>query len=91
MGSKNPEDYGIYLADVMASVDGTVISFRDTEDDIPPDAEQFKNAKGNSGTASEPHLHIQHQKNNPLNTKIPICAQGLPIIFEGVEDSSIEL
>lgn len=37
---------------------------------------------GNSGTTSEPHLHIQHQKNNPLHTKIPICARGLPIWFE---------
>lgn len=36
---------------------------------------------GNSGTTSEPHLHIQHQRNNPLNMRIPICAEGLPIQF----------
>ena len=37
---------------------------------------------GNSGTTSEPHLHIQHQKENPLEISIPVCAQGLPIEFE---------
>ena len=36
---------------------------------------------GNSGTTSEPHLHIQHQKNNPMNMKIPICSEGLPMKF----------
>lgn len=35
----------------------------------------------NFGTASEPHLHIQHQKNNPIDMKIPICSEGLPIKF----------
>ncbi|MDO5111187.1 MAG: M23 family metallopeptidase [Clostridia bacterium] len=37
---------------------------------------------GNSGTTSEPHLHIQHQRDNPLETAFPICAEGLPILFE---------
>ncbi len=37
---------------------------------------------GNSGTTSEPHLHIQHQLDNPLEVKFPLCAVGLPIIFE---------
>lgn len=37
---------------------------------------------GNSGTTSEPHLHIQHQKENPLKMAVPICAQGLPIVFD---------
>ncbi len=37
---------------------------------------------GNSGTTSEPHLHIQHQKNNPKDIAFPTCAKGLPIIFE---------
>lgn len=36
---------------------------------------------GNSGTTSEPHLHMQHQKNDPRHTKLPVCAQGLPIIL----------
>lgn len=36
---------------------------------------------GNSGTTSEPHLHIQHQRNNPVEIMFPICAEGLPIIF----------
>jgi hypothetical protein len=37
---------------------------------------------GNSGTTSEPHLHIQHQQDNPLELKFPSCAVGLPIFFE---------
>lgn len=37
---------------------------------------------GNSGTTSEPHLHIQHQRNNPDEVIFPSCAEGLPIIFE---------
>jgi hypothetical protein len=37
---------------------------------------------GNSGTTSEPHLHIQHQRENPLSQKIVICAEGLPIKFK---------
>ncbi|GMQ62294.1 M23 family metallopeptidase [Vallitalea maricola] len=37
---------------------------------------------GNSGTTSEPHLHIQHQRNNPLNTAIPTLSEGLPIDFK---------
>jgi hypothetical protein len=36
---------------------------------------------GNSGTTSEPHLHLQHQRQNPCKTKIPICAEGLPILL----------
>ncbi|MCI2046290.1 MAG: peptidoglycan DD-metalloendopeptidase family protein [Faecalibacterium sp.] len=36
---------------------------------------------GNSGTTSEPHLHVQHQRNNPLDMTFPSCAEGLPIIF----------
>ena len=36
---------------------------------------------GNSGTTSEPHLHMQHQKDNPMNMSIPICAEGLPMQF----------
>ena len=37
---------------------------------------------GNSGTTSEPHLHIQHQKNNPCNSVIKIADEGLPITFK---------
>lgn len=36
---------------------------------------------GNSGTTSEPHLHIQHQKNNPMNMKFIVCSEGLPMNF----------
>lgn len=37
---------------------------------------------GNSGTTSEPHLHMQHQKQNPLTQKLSIVAEGLPIVIE---------
>lgn len=37
---------------------------------------------GNSGTTSEPHLHIQLQRENPVEMKFPVCAEGLPIRFE---------
>lgn len=36
---------------------------------------------GNSGTTSEPHLHFQHQKENPLDVVHTTCAEGLPIKF----------
>jgi hypothetical protein len=34
---------------------------------------------GNSGTTSEPHLHLQHQKQDPRSVKFTICAEGLPM------------
>ena len=37
---------------------------------------------GNSGTTSEPHLHFQHQKNNPCKSVIMIADEGLPITFK---------
>ena len=37
---------------------------------------------GNSGTTSEPHLHMQHQRNNPLKVIFPTCVEGLPICFD---------
>ena len=37
---------------------------------------------GNSGTTSEPHLHIQYQKNDPRSAIFAPCSEGLPIIFK---------
>ena len=37
---------------------------------------------GNSGTTSEPHLHLQYQRENPMKQKFTTCAQGLPIVIE---------
>lgn len=34
---------------------------------------------GNSGTSSEPHLHMQHQRDNPLNILFAPAAEGLPM------------
>lgn len=45
------------------------------------DQNQLIGKVGNSGTTSEPHLHIQHQRNNPIDMLFPSCAEGLPIIF----------
>lgn len=36
---------------------------------------------GNSGTTSEPHLHIHHQRQDPTKTIHPILAEGLPLLF----------
>ena len=36
---------------------------------------------GNSGMSSEPHLHIHHQRQNPLHTLSPLIAEGLPLYF----------
>ena len=36
---------------------------------------------GNSGSTSEPHLHIHHQKQDPTTTIHPILAEGLPLYF----------
>ena len=122
-GTEELSDYGIYLADVYAPVSGTIIGMEDSEEDIPPNTEEFlsslgnyvfieiestgtylilahleKNSievrvgdcvsqgdfigkVGNSGTTSEPHLHMQHQKDNPLEVAIPICTEGLPMKF----------
>ncbi|HAB60423.1 MAG TPA: peptidase M24 [Lachnospiraceae bacterium] len=118
------ENYGIYMADVIAPVSGTVIGMENTEEDIMPNTEEFKSSLGNyiflkieqtgtylilahlekgsipvsiddyvevgqyigkvgnSGTTSEPHLHIQHQRNNPLTMIFPTCSEGLPIEFQ---------
>lgn len=40
---------------------------------------------GNSGTTSEPHLHIHHQRQNPRKTIFPIFAEGLPIYFKDID------
>ena len=36
---------------------------------------------GNSGSTSEPHLHIHHQRQDPTTTIFPIFAEGLPLFF----------
>lgn len=36
---------------------------------------------GNSGSTSEPHLHIHHQRQDPTKTVYPIFAEGLPLYF----------
>lgn len=40
---------------------------------------------GNSGSTSEPHLHIHHQRQDPTKTLHPILAEGLPLYFEGID------
>lgn len=37
---------------------------------------------GNSGTSSEPHLHVHHQRQNPTRTLYPLFAEGLPLYFQ---------
>ena len=40
---------------------------------------------GNSGSTSEPHLHIHHQRQDPTRTLYPILAEGLPLYFEDID------
>lgn len=40
---------------------------------------------GNSGSTSEPHLHIHHQRQDPTKVPYPILAEGLPLYFEGIK------
>lgn len=41
---------------------------------------------GNSGSTSEPHLHIHHQRQDPTKTINPIFAEGLPLYFKDIDD-----
>ncbi len=96
-GSKELGDYGIYLNEVVAPIEGVIYSEKtdsyvllvhleknsvevNVGDLVYPN--QVIAKVGNSGTTSEPHLHIQHQKNNPIDSKIVICSEALPIYFE---------
>ncbi|MDN4069076.1 M23 family metallopeptidase [Paenibacillus vini] len=40
---------------------------------------------GNSGSTSEPHLQIHHQRQNPVLTPHPVLAEGLPLYFKGTD------
>lgn len=44
---------------------------------------------GNSGSTSEPHLHIQHQRQDPSKTLYPIFAEGLPLYFRNIDGNSM--
>lgn len=44
---------------------------------------------GNSGSTSEPHLHIHHQRQNPTKTIYPVVAEGLPLYFRDLNVSSM--
>nr|WP_253197892.1 M23 family metallopeptidase [Clostridium gasigenes] len=45
----------------------------------------FVGKVGNSGSTSEPHLHIHHQRQDPTKTIHPIFAEGLPLYFKNIE------
>ncbi|MFF2015826.1 M23 family metallopeptidase [Paenibacillus sp. NPDC058177] len=40
---------------------------------------------GNSGSTSEPHLHIHHQRQDPTKALMPIFAEGLPLYFRDID------
>lgn len=44
---------------------------------------------GNSGSTSEPHLHIHHQRQDPTKVIYPILAEGLPLFFEGINGDKV--
>ncbi|WP_231595843.1 M23 family metallopeptidase [Bacillus sp. LK2] len=39
---------------------------------------------GNSGSSSEPHLHIHHQRQDPTKVIHPVLAEGLPLFFKDI-------
>ncbi|WP_235439847.1 M23 family metallopeptidase [Paenibacillus sp. DMB20] len=39
---------------------------------------------GNSGSTSEPHLHIHHQRQDPTKVIHPVLAEGLPLFFKDI-------
>lgn len=46
---------------------------------------------GNSGTSSEPHLHIHHQKQGPDEIIHPIVAEGLPLYFKDINGGEMPI
>jgi hypothetical protein len=46
---------------------------------------------GNSGSTSEPHLHIHHQRQDPTKTIYPIFAEGLPLYFKDIDGEPMPL
>lgn len=44
---------------------------------------------GNSGSTSEPHLHIHHQRQDPTKTIHPIFAEGLPLYFKDIDGETM--
>jgi hypothetical protein len=44
---------------------------------------------GNSGTTSEPHLHIHHQRQDPTKLISPIFAEGLPLYFKDIDGNAM--
>ncbi|MGE6257011.1 peptidoglycan DD-metalloendopeptidase family protein [Heyndrickxia sporothermodurans] len=45
---------------------------------------------GNSGSTSEPHLHIHHQRQNPATTSMYL-SEGLPLYFHNINGSSMPI
>ncbi|RLL43963.1 M23 family metallopeptidase [Oceanobacillus piezotolerans] len=44
---------------------------------------------GNSGSTSEPHLHIHHQRQDPTKMLYPTLAEGLPLFFEEINGEAM--
>lgn len=122
--STNLNDYGIFGADVVSPVNGTIFSVKSDEPETEINGDKYTSVLGNymfikidgsntymilshlkqnsikvvkgehvtegmllgqvgnSGASQKPHLHIQHQRNNPLDILISTCAEGLPIKFK---------
>lgn len=45
---------------------------------------------GNSGSTSEPHLHIHHQRQNPVKTSMYL-SEGLPLFFQNINGDSMPI
>lgn len=73
IASKELTKYGIYNADVVAPVSGTIIGLENSEEDILPNTEEFKSQLGNYV-----FIKIDHTGTYMI---FPTCSEGLPIKF----------
>lgn len=93
--STNTEDYGIYGAEVLAPISGTVVGVYDEEEDLEPGSQEFQSTLGNyiflriedTGT----YLVLAHLKNRSIIVKEgQYVKEGTPIAKAGNSGASSE-
>lgn len=76
------EETGTYIVLVHLKQDSVVVSAGDVVE--PGDVIGHV---GNSGSTSEPHLHIHHQREDPTKMLSTLLAEGLPLYFDTLPDN----
>ncbi|NPC94707.1 M23 family metallopeptidase [Bacillus sp. WMMC1349] len=89
------DDYGIYGAEIVAPISGTIVGAYDREKDIAPGADQFKSMLGNylfiriekTGT----YLVFAHLKRDSVKVRVgDVVKEGTPIARAGNSGMSSE-